>query len=57
MDSILKLDGKAKKKALWRKSLNVNGRGRKSIDSTTRTEIALSTWLEEWWRLRSMCHK
>ena len=39
MDSILKLDGNAKKKALRRKKLYVNGRGRESIDSTNQIEI------------------
>ena len=50
-EHILKLEGKEKKKVLRYKSVNVCARGRKRIDSTTRTEETLIEWIEEGWKL------
>ena len=51
MKDLDELDGKDRAKALRKKSVSVNGRGRKSVEVGTRTEKLLFTWLEERWRL------
>ena len=45
------LEGNCRHQALKKKSVKVNGRGRKSIKLGTRTETVLMAWLEERWRL------
>ena len=47
MDQLLKLDGVDRQKELQKTSLSLDGRGRKAIDSTTRTENELTDWLDE----------
>ena len=51
MDQLLKLDGVERQKALRKTSLSLDGRGRKAIDSKTRTEDKLTDWLDERYRL------
>ena len=51
MEDLMKLEGVDRKKALRTKSISLDGRGRKAVDATTRTEKDLLDWLEEKWKL------
>lgn len=51
LECIRALEGTERRKALQRKAVNVNARGRKAIDLTSRTEKYLMEWLQERWRL------
>lgn len=51
MNDLESLEGKDRLHALKKKSLTVNGRGRKSLKLGTRTETLLMAWLEQRWKL------
>ena len=45
LECIRALEGTERRKALQRKAVNVNARGRKAIDLTSRTKKYLMNWL------------
>ena len=50
MEDLMKLEGVDRKKVLRNKSISLDGRGRKAVDATTKTEKYLLDWLEERWK-------